>query len=140
MPGLVPGIQVLAWARETSPAMTANAISRFAAFGPVRSDRRAVARAPATAACLLEALGGALGERQLKTAGAAFGRHGAQVLGARIDGEGDAAAAGSLELSRDHGGACLDGVGGGRNVGEQAEQAIRIDAEVSGERERLAEG
>src|SRR5262245_56343581 len=57
-------------------------LSRLAALRPIDRDCRGVARPPAALARLLEAGGGALGERQLDAAVAAFGRHRAQVLGA----------------------------------------------------------
>src|SRR5215470_3345349 len=114
-------------------------LSCLATLRPVGGDRRAIPRAPAAAASLFEALGGALGQGQLEAAGATFGRHGAQVLSAGIDGEGRAAAARALELGSDHGGARLDGVGGSRDVGEDAQKPLRVDAEVAGERECLPE-
>src|SRR5262245_54363413 len=122
------------------PAMTLDpqSASLLAAFRPVGSDRRTVPRPPAAPACLLETLGGALGQRELDAPRAAFGRHGAQVLGAGIDSEGGAAAR-ALELGCDHGSARLDGIGGGGDVGEDAQQPIRVDAEIADERERLAE-
>src|SRR5215207_11081 len=112
---------------------------RSRAARPVSREARSIPGTPALLTGLIVDREGPFDDRQREAMLLALRKHGPQILAERVHIEGHRLGLVSAHSLRDHGPTRLQNVGAARRVGEQVNDALRIEAKMAAERVSLTQ-